>query len=248
MKSLDCLTKECIELLHKNRLLKPLISAELLKEELSNIIIESELKDDIVKNFTKKLGLSDKNSYDLWLAKNSMNKTEFENLALKELKIQRFCQKNLDHKIEQHFLERKAKLDIVVYSLIRVSSIYIARELFSRLVHKEDEFGDLAESYSDGIEKNTRGVIGPCTLDKAHPKLAQLLRSSEPGKISGPCQIDNYFVIIRLESYTSAKLDDFMREKMGIELFEKLLDSRVNESYVKILNSHKSKEMIGEQI
>ena len=185
MKSLDCLTKECLELLHKNRLLKPLISAEILNEELSNINIENELKDDIIQNFLKKLDILDKNSFDSWLAKNSMNTTEFENLALKDLKIKQFCQKNLDHKVEQHFLERKAKLDIVVYSLIRVSSIHIAREIFLRLVHKEDEFGDLAESYSDGIEKNTRGVIGPCTLDKAHPRLAQLLRSAEPGKTYG---------------------------------------------------------------
>ena len=47
MKSLDCLTEECLDLLHKNRLLKPLISAELLKEELSNISSNSVSHDKV---------------------------------------------------------------------------------------------------------------------------------------------------------------------------------------------------------
>ncbi len=245
MKSLDCLTKPCIDLLHKNKLLRPLMRAEMLRTELLNIFIESELQNEIIKAFSNKLGLSDENGLDSWLAEKEMSKVDFEELALKEVKLKRFCKENFDNKVEQHFLKRKSKLDIVVYSLIRVSNIYIARELCLRIANKEDEFGDLASIYSNGIEKNTRGIVGPCTLDKTHPKLANILKSAEPGKIIGPIKVEKSFLIVRLESYDSAKLDDYMRDQMRLELCNNFIESRVNENYLNILNSKNSKEMVG---
>ena len=248
MKSLDCLTKDSIALLHRNQLLRPLISAELLKDELSSILIENEVKDKLINNFSEKLGLTDKKSFNLWLTENSISEDEFEYLALNEAKIKKFCKEKLDHKVKQHFLKRKSQLDIVSYSLIRVSSLYIARELCLRIVNQEGEFGDLAASFSEGMEKKTRGVLGPCSLEKAHPQLIKILSSSVPGEIKGPIKIENYFLILRLESYNSAQLDDFMRDKMSLELFDDLIENRVKENYLKVLNSQSSNEVIGEQI
>ena len=44
MESLKCLSKDCIDLLQRNNLMKPLIKAELIKDKLSSIKVKKEEK------------------------------------------------------------------------------------------------------------------------------------------------------------------------------------------------------------
>ena len=62
---------------------------------------------------------------------------------------------------------------IVIYSLIRVKDFFKARELYLRIIGNEAEFGDLAAEFSEGIEKKTRGVVGPMPLGRSHPNKAK---------------------------------------------------------------------------
>ena len=157
MESLDKLTNECIDLLLSNQLLKPLIKAELLKDTLSKVSLPKEVKDKTIKDYTETIGLKDEETYENWLIKNNLNKTDFENLAIKNIKLKQYCDQNFSHQVEARFLTRKHELDIVVYSLIRVSDLFMARELYLRLVEKEADFGEIASKYSTGIEnKNSR--------------------------------------------------------------------------------------------
>ena len=64
MKSLECLTKECVELLHNNNLLLPLIKSELVRNILAPISIEKKLQDQITHEIIKKCSIF-KKSYIL---------------------------------------------------------------------------------------------------------------------------------------------------------------------------------------
>ena len=150
-------------------------------------------------------------------------------LALKPVKIKLLCKQEFEHKAEARFLERKNKLDVVIYSLIRTKDPFKAQELYLRIIENEADFSDLASIYSEGIEKKTRGIIGPVTVEKAHPLMQEILRTSKPGKTNMPVKVDDSFVVVRVESYDSAKLDEFMKEKMGEELFNDLIESKVND-------------------
>ena len=63
--------------------------------------------------------------------------------------------------VEEQFL-RKNDLDTVIYSLLRVKSPGLARELWISLSEGEVTFAELASRFSDGPEAQTKGVIGPC--------------------------------------------------------------------------------------
>ena len=229
MESLEKLTNECIDLLQSNQLLKPLIKAELLKETLSKVSLAKEVKDKAIENYTKNIGLKDKESYKNWLEINKINKEEFENLTVKNIKLKKYCNQNFSHQVEARFLTRKHELDIVVYSLIRVSDFFMARELYLRLLEKEAEFGEIATKYSTGIENKSRGIIGPGPINKAHPKLAEVLRNSNPGDIQTPLQIEDNYIIARLETLEIAQLDNFMKDKMEEELFNHWLEEEAKE-------------------
>lgn len=229
MKSLNNLTEEFISLLKENNLLKPLIKGELIKNLLSKVIIEKNIEEETINLFLDKYGIKDKINYEEWLIKNKLTDTQLKNLALSDIRLKKYCMENFEHQVEARFIERKDKLDVFVYSLIRIKDFFKAKELYMRLISQEEEFGDLAKKYSEGVENRTRGVLGPLSLETTHPMLAEHLRTIKEGEIQPPIKIGDSHLIVRVESFYPAKLDDFMREKMVLEIFDQSIEAQVSE-------------------
>ena len=72
------------------------------------------------------------------------------------------------------------------------------------------------------------GVVGPVPMLQAHPILAERLRISTPGLVQEPFQIQNWWLVVRMESYAPAVLDEGTRMAMGEELLEEWLQAEVN--------------------
>jgi parvulin-like peptidyl-prolyl isomerase len=151
-------------------------------------------------------------------------------------RISLHCQEHFSHRAEQRFLARKNQLDQVIYSLLRVDDAALARELYLRIAEGEADFAELAARYAQGPERSTRGVVGPVPLLQAHPALAELLRTSRPGQVQAPLRIEQWWLVVRLESLRSASFDSEMRDRMARELFEEWVDEEVRQ----LLASHPS--------
>ncbi len=237
MDSLKCLNNSTIVLLHKNNLLLPLVKSELQNKELSSIKISKDLKIEALEKFLKLQNLPDQKSFDKWKEINGLTDTEIENLALSEIRLKKYCMDNFTKKADSRFLERKSELDIIVYSLLRVKDVDKARELYLRIEEKEAEFSELASEYSEGIEKKTCGIVGPIPIGSAHPILIKHLQNKPLGEVQPPIKIEDSYIIVRVESYEPAKLDNFMREKMTLELFNNWLVSKAQDIVQKLLKS-----------
>ena len=96
----------------------------------------------------------------------------------------------------------------------------MAQELFLRIDGGESNFGDLAAKYSEGPERNTKGIVGPVSMTQAHPSVAELLRTSKPGLLLHPIQLGEWWIVLRLESYRPASFDEVMAERLSRELFD----------------------------
>ena len=236
MDSLACLNKSSLELLRKNNLLIPLIIRELQDQELSKISVSKELKMKALKEFLNKLNLPNQESFETWKKTNNLTDKDIENLALNEVKTKQYCKNNFYNKAESRFFERKTELDIVVYSLLRIKDPGRAREFYLRIEEKEAEFSDLASRFSEGIEKKTCGIVGPSPVGAAHPILQQHLQNKPIGEVQPPIKIEDSYLIVRVESFDPAQLDNFMREKMALELFNNWLQTQAKEISQKLLN------------
>jgi parvulin-like peptidyl-prolyl isomerase len=62
--------------------------------------------------------------------------------------------------------------------------------------------------------------VGPLPLLQAHPRLAQALRTSRPGQLLPPLNIEQWWLVVRLEQLQPASFDDTMRQRMARELFD----------------------------
>ena len=127
------------------------------------------------------------------------------------------------------FLERKLDLDQISYSLIRVSDGDPAFELHQRLQEGEASFEELASEYSEGSEKDSQGRIGPLPRNLAHPAVVNKLRTSNEGQLWPPFFLKNIWLILRLDQWQGARLNDATREQMLEQLFDEWVDARVEQ-------------------
>tara|TARA_B100000945_G_scaffold308062_1_gene297218 strand:- start:4950 stop:5681 length:732 start_codon:yes stop_codon:yes gene_type:complete len=240
MDSLKCLNKECINLLHKYRLLQPLIKSEFKSSILSEVQIDQEIENNAINEFKSKFKITNESDLEKFLEGNGLDQKDFNDLALEELRTKKYTSNKFANKSESRFLERKNQLDVVIYSLIRVTDLSLIRELYLKISEKEAGFGEIASKYSEGIERRTRGIVGPISLEKTHPALAEHLRVSKIGEVSQPIKINNSYLITRVESYEPAQLDSFMQDKMCEELFEGWLNSQSLSILKEIITKPKS--------
>ena len=129
----------------------------------------------------------------------------------------------LGAKADPLFLAKNERLDRVVYSLLRLNSQSKAQELYLRIAHGEANFSDLAGRFSEGMERDTNGLIGPVPLNQAHPTLSEKLRAAKPGMLLEPFRIDRWWVVARLERFAPASFDARMGAQMSMELLQEWL-------------------------
>jgi parvulin-like peptidyl-prolyl isomerase len=111
--------------------------------------------------------------------------------------------------------------------LIRTKEVGLAQELYFRIQDDGQPFADLARQYSEGQEAQTGGLIGPVELSVPHPALARILSISQPGQLWPPTRVGEWFVVVQLEKFFPARLDDPTRQRLLDELFNTWLIERV---------------------
>jgi len=177
-----------------------------------------------------------------WLKSQGLTAAEMEDMATRPLRIEKFKQATWSSKVAAYFMERKMFLDQVVYSLIRTQDQGLAYELYFRIQEGEATFADLARENSQGPESRTGGLLGPVSVSQPHPRIGKLLSISQPGQLWPPQVLADWFVIVRLEKFIPAKLDDAMRRRLIEELFETWLKEKVQK--IKFLPSKEEEKKI----
>ena len=230
-----------LSLLQRNGLLELLIERSMVEVLASDIEISEEVKTAIFNGYQKKHSLQSEEAKKEHIAKLRITETEFEERVLRPYRIKQLAKARFGAKAEGHFLVTKERLDTIVYSLLRLDSRSVAQEMYLKIAHNEANFGDLAETYSQGPERNTKGVIGPTPLNQSHPILKEKLRAATPGRLLEPFKLDKWWVVTRLEKIAPATFDEQMADKMSIELFQEWLRQETQNNLAK-LNLNDSEE------
>jgi glycosyltransferase involved in cell wall biosynthesis/parvulin-like peptidyl-prolyl isomerase len=218
---------ELVSLLNQYQLLPKLKQEMLIEEAIAPFDCTPEEQAKCCQDFYEEYQLTSLAARQKWLQQQGMTEAQLINLATRQLRIEKFKQATWASKLETYFLKRKSQLDEFVYSLIRLQDADMAKEIYFRLQESEQSFPQLAEQYSQGPEARTGGLIGPVGLSNAHPKLAQLILNSEPGQLMPPTQIKDVWVIVRLEKFLPAQLDEPMRQRLLNELFASWLNEQL---------------------
>ena len=228
------LSNEFIILLRKNGLLN-----QFVKNFITNLICSKvDLKvdiEDINNNFCKKNNLSNEKDLLNFLSLRGINIEDHKRNLENSEKIKIIAMKEFSKNAETEFINSKTLLDQYTYSLITVKESDLAYELYLQIESKESEFSELASKYSSESNANKMGIIGPQGIGNVHPALKEKLLTAKKGELLNPFQIDKWWVVLRLEDKIEAKLDNSLRSKITLSLFDK---------WVKILTINTLKKLI----
>ena len=232
------LSDEFIVLLRKNNLLN-----QFLKNFITNFICSKVTLDinveEINDNFCKKNNLLDEKALLTFLSFRGINMEDHKRNLENSEKIKLIALQEFSKNAETEFLNSKTILDQYTYSLITVSDSDLAYELYLQIESEEAEFTTLARKYSSEGNTNKTGIIGPKSIGNVHPVLKEKLLTAKKGELLNPFQVDKWWVILRLEEKVEAKLDDFVRTRITLSLFDK---------WVNILTINSSKKLINNTI
>ena len=215
---------------------RQVIMEEIVDSSLENIQYPKidQIK-EIITSWCKKKQIKSEEELKIWKKKNGFNENQWIDYITRKWRWTKWCMDKFNEKIPQYYLEKKAMLDKVQYSLIRVSSENLANELYLRIKEKESTFEELAKKYSEGPEKQTEGVVGPDPVGKAHPALAKLLQISEEGQIWPPKKFDIWWIIVRLNYIKTSSLDEKLSKELALELGLKFIEDQINNELVEEL-------------
>ncbi|MEM9483852.1 MAG: peptidylprolyl isomerase [Cyanobacteria bacterium P01_F01_bin.116] len=211
-----------LEQLQQHQLLPRLVQEIVLDQAIESVACDPE---EAYRTFCRQRNLVSEEHQQNWQTQHKLTQEQMYMLALREAKIAKFKEDTWGNQAESYFLERKVKLDRVLYSLIRTKDPSLAQELYFRLNDDGGSFADLARRYSEGQEAQTGGLIGPVELSVPHPMIGRMLSVSQPEQLWSPTPIGEWYVITRLEKFVPAQFDDAMRKRLIEELFKTWLQS-----------------------
>ncbi|MGH1394422.1 MAG: peptidylprolyl isomerase [Trichormus sp.] len=217
---------EIIPLLANYQLLPQLLRELIIDEAITPIDCNPEEITQAKQRFYAERQLTQPADIQAWMAQQGLSTEQLDNIIARKLKLEKFKQLTWGNKVESHFFQLKGKLDKVIYSLVRTQEAGLAQELYFRLQAKEQSFADVAQKYSKGPEAQTGGLVGPVELNTLHPAMVQLLTNCQPGQISTPARIAEWLVIVRVEKFIPAQLDEPMKARLLNELFESWLQEQ----------------------
>ncbi|WP_019502789.1 peptidylprolyl isomerase [Pseudanabaena sp. PCC 6802] len=218
-----------IGLLRRYQLLPQLIRGIIIDEAIASYeCTETERKDLLEKFFTQNK-LETPEARSSWQQVQGLTDSQLEDVVMRPTRLSRFKQEKFGHKVESYFMTRKPALDRVLYSLIRTKDLGTAQELYFRIQEEEQSFADLAKQYSQGGEAATGGLVGPTPLVTPHPAIARTLAISQPGQLWPPTRLEEWFVLIRLEKFYPAQLDENTRQQLIDELYESWMKEQIQQ-------------------
>ncbi|MBE9180576.1 peptidylprolyl isomerase [Oculatella sp. LEGE 06141] len=221
--------EEILPLLAGYQMLPHLLQELLIDQAIAEIECSPDEVETACQQFYAQNQITSDADRQAWLNRNGMTPKQQEDWATRSLRIEKFKQATWGPKLESYFLSRKGKLDKVIYSLIRTQDLGIAQELYFRILEGEQSFAELARAYSQGPEAQTDGLIGPVELSVPHPTLAQMLSITQPGQLCPPTRVGEWLVIVRLEKFVPAQLDDAMRQRLLHECFNVWLQEQLSQ-------------------
>ncbi len=221
-------TDDLLHLLAGYQMLPQLLQEILIDQAIAPITCTDDEAKQAQEQFFAQNQITSEETLHAWISRHGMTPEQLQALMTRSLKVEKFKAETWGNKLESYFLSRKSKLDKVIYSLIRTQDIGIAQEIYFRVLEGEQSFAELAREYSKGPEAQTDGLIGPVELSVPHPNLAQMLTVSQPGQLWPPTRIGEWIVIVRLEKFVPAQMDDAMRRRLLTEFFNVWLQENLD--------------------
>ncbi|XHX78625.1 MAG: peptidylprolyl isomerase [Stenomitos frigidus ULC029] len=219
---------QVISALIRYKLLETVVGQLLMDEVLQNVPLS---KQELFHTLFGKAEVPVPDDFDgfisQWCQLKGVTLAYFKSVVVRELQLQKFKQLRFGDQVESEFLQCKAEMDQVEYSLIQLTNLSLAQELYFQLRDDGANFAQLAQQYSVGHERLTGGWVGPVSLATLPIEVAALFRNEQIGIVYEPVPVADGFWLVRLEHFTAARLTEATRADVINRLYNQWLQAQI---------------------
>jgi hypothetical protein len=219
------LDKTSIVFLSRNGLLDNIVSTWILCNKLISVGVDEALASDLLTSYLKSNELGDESKLLSFIRFHCLDPSDLGFVASKQYRLKQILDREYFPRVNSRFLKIKESLTKLVYRLIRLNDSGFSRELYLQITEGDIDFGEASALHSKGPERLTYGIVGPVQVSQIHPLLASTLKKAQPNIALPPIQIDQNWVIVRLEQIIPASLDDATSSKLATSLLQEDLES-----------------------
>jgi parvulin-like peptidyl-prolyl isomerase len=168
-----------------------------------------------------------------WLVDNTLKET---GLSTEELRaklrvapaVAQWSRQQWSHRLESLYLLRKSQLDRASCSLLRIREKNLIQELYHRIKSGESSFDAICREFGEGPERQVGGLIPLQPLERMPSGLGSILERMEPGRLSPPFRLDEFFCVVRLETFQPCQLDERTEDLLLAEQLRLWIDAVVD--------------------
>ena len=147
--------------------------------------------------------------------------------AMRQERLRLFREAAFSLHVEEHFSRTKRDRDRIIYSMLRCRSLSRLEELTLAIREGDIDFAAAAIRFSEGPESAQGGRIGPISPDAGHPELKRRLALASEGDLIGPFPVGDMYVLLRLDTRITTRLDEGLQAQILKELYAAWLERQL---------------------
>jgi peptidylprolyl isomerase len=184
---------------------------------------------------------------DAFRAANGLHSAEetyafFSGNGLSDEDFERFCEETVlsgrlrDHlgteaKIQEYFINNRARFDRALVSSIVVARQELAQEILLQLEEEEVEFAQAAAKHSlDQAGRYAGGRVGLIGRQALPPEVSAKVFNASPGEVLGPFEMGGTFHLFRVHEVRRAELDRELQEQIKDDILEEWARRRIGDA------------------
>jgi parvulin-like peptidyl-prolyl isomerase len=163
-----------------------------------------------------------------WLKANFLSVDDFEKIVVHKLISEKLAQHLFGDRVEHYFHQNTLEYaGATIYEVV-VDNRDLAMELFYSLQEGDLNFADVAHQYIPDSElKRCGGYLGTVNRKQLRPEISAAVFAAKPPQLIKPVVTAIGVHLIYVEQINQAKLDDLLRQKILMDMFDAWLDEQV---------------------
>jgi parvulin-like peptidyl-prolyl isomerase len=141
--------------------------------------------------------------------------------------LQQYQSAKWGHLLKTHFLKSKSQLDRVLFSLVQVTDLSLAQELYYQIGEQKHSFHQIARIHSQHSTASNGGTVGPIGLAQLNPLIQHYLTGIAAKELSPLFRLDDDYLFLRVERWLPAQFNEQTEQLLLDRLFGQWLQQEI---------------------
>jgi parvulin-like peptidyl-prolyl isomerase len=169
-----------------------------------------------------------------WLEKHSLSIDDYEEIVYSTVISGKLAAHLFANKVEPYFFENQLDYAAVVMYEVVLDDEDLAIELFYAIKEGEMSFYDVAHRYIQDMELRRKGGYREIVRRKdIKPEISAAVFAAKPPQLLKPIVTSSGVHLILVEEIVQPQLDNVLRHKIGLDLFQQWLKQQITQVEIK---------------